>query len=304
MLNFRAELPIMGIPTAFHATTPELLDAAVGPLECWRGGPREPGARTIEVRLSVDERVAASSAEARVEVVGPLLRLGGGGIRARADARRGIAECGVPSEMAANPGRLGVEVIDTLLLFLLTRAGRIPLHAAGIVMGGTAMVLTGPRGMGKSTLAVAALDARLPLLSDDAVYLQTEPAFKVWGYPRPVRVLPDAGRVGGRFATGRPSLRGGRWKIGVEVEDSAVSLGAERGVLCLLRRGARAALDPLDPAQAVELVMASLDPGFDHFREQLPAALQLLTRDGAWRLTLSPDPGEGLAALRGIAARR
>jgi hypothetical protein len=73
---------------------------------------------------------------------------------------------------------------------------------------------------------------------------------------------------------------------------------AGRAALFLLERGDRAALHPISPDQAVERMMALLEPGFDHFREQLPAAIRAVAAGGAWRLTLSADPAEALRLLR------
>jgi hypothetical protein len=290
-----ADLVLMGIPTRFEADRPELLDAALAACAAW---PRPDGAGSdagIRIALRSGSGEGAGGAPT-VRVAGGRLVLEGPGVRGEADAARREAVCTVPPELAGNPGRLAAEVVDTLALFLLTRAGRVPLHAAGVMLGDTAVVLAGRSGTGKSTLALAALRAGLRVLSDDAVYVQLEPRLRVWGFPRPIHLLPDAEADPG----GVLRLRGGRWKVAVPPGEWAGEPVAERAVLCLLERGRAVALEPMGPDAAVEEVTASLEPGFDHFRGEVPAVARALAAGGAWRLTLSPDPAEAVAALRGV----
>jgi hypothetical protein len=66
--------------------------------------------------------------------------------------------------------------------------------------------------------------------------------------------------------------------------------------LCVLEFGTEAALDRIDQAEALRRC-GQLEAGFDLLREPIDAALETLTRDGAWRLTLSPHPAEAIALL-------
>ena len=56
---------------------------------------------------------------------------------------------------------------------LLARGGGA-LHAAGVLIGNRAYLLVGPSGCGKTTWARTAAGARLPVLSDDCVLVDTE----------------------------------------------------------------------------------------------------------------------------------
>jgi hypothetical protein len=73
---------------------------------------------------------------------------------------------------------------------------------------------------------------------------------------------------------------------------------AERAAICLLERGDRVALHQIDAEDAVAHMAARVEPGFDHFRDALPAAVGALAAGGTWRLTLSADPGEAIRAAR------
>jgi hypothetical protein len=77
----------------------------------------------------------------------------------------------------------------------------------------------------------------------------------------------------------------------------ARATSAESGVLCLLQRAGDPALVPLSPEHGVAGLLATLEPGFDHFRDTLPEALRRLAAGGCWRLTLAADPAESFAML-------
>ncbi len=288
----------LGIATVVEAGDPALLRAALAPYSAWAADGDADGP-VLRLRVDLDPDLpdppgpgGGDSVDVRAD--GARLAISGPGVRGGADAARGEAWCAVSPALAADPPRLAAEALDTLLLFLLTRAGRVPLHASGVVVRGTAAVLSGPSGSGKSTLALAALGAGLPVLSDDTVYVQLRPALRVWGFPRPIHVFPDDAPAG---AGGGLRLRSGRWKTAVPLPSSGPPV-ADRAALFLLERGNRAALRPLDAQEAVDGVVASLEPGFDHFREQLPAAVRAIAAGGAWRLTLSAHPAEALRLLR------
>jgi len=169
-------------------------------------------------------------------------------------------------------------------------------HSAAFLLGGLALVLAGPSGSGKSTLALAAAERGYPVLSDDTVFVQREPSFRLWGFPRPIHVYPADAPAGVHPIRNR----GGKLKAALAVDAPALSAG--RAALVLLERGAEVALSPAAPAEVVEALM-DLDAGFDLLAAESRAALQALALEGAWRLTLAKDPVAAIAALRaGFAA--
>ncbi|MBV9775156.1 MAG: hypothetical protein JO040_14480 [Gemmatimonadetes bacterium] len=290
-----ADLSILGIRVRLEADDMALLEAALAGFGAWPRIERADDPGAVRIRLRSGSGGAGEEAPS-VEVAGNRLVLAGPGVAGGADAERREAWCSVAPELATDPARLAAEVLDTLALFLLTRVGRVPVHAAGVLMGGTAVVLAGRSGSGKSTLALTALRAGCRVLSDDTVYVQTEPRFRVWGFPRPIHVFPEQGEGGGVLR-----LRAGRWKVALSPGDEWPGEPvAERAMLCLLERGERVALRRIGADEAVAAMTASLESGFDHFRGELPGAVGALAAGGAWRLTLSADPAEALAALRGV----
>lgn len=280
----------MGRPVVVTASDAALLDAVAQAYADWSGSAPADGA-PIRLTLETGDE-AASQAAIRIEVDGQRLRLSGGGVEGSADAGSLTAVCRVPRGLAARPGALASEVTDPLLLFLLTRSGRTPLHAAGVMCGRTAAVLAGPSGSGKSTLSLAAVARGLRILSDDTVYIQLQPSLRVWGMPRPVHVFPaDAPRF-----TPETRLRAGKLKAVLPLPPWSEPPVAELAAVVLLERGETIRLEPVEPSVAA-LALSRLEPGFDLLAEQSARAVAALTRSGAWRLTLARDPGAAIDVL-------
>jgi hypothetical protein len=293
------ELGLLGLRVRVESADAVLLASATTALADWGGEPVPPGAARLRVRLQVAE--SGPQLAAGLEVTGTTLKLSGVHAAGWAEGGAGVAECHVAAALGADPGALADEVLEPLLLFLLTRAGRIPLHAAGFLLDGGAVVLAGPGGAGKSSLAGEALRAGLPVLGDDIVFLELAGRLRIRGLPRPLHLPATASSPGGGVG---PRWRGGRWKERVAVPAARTALLAERGVLCVLARGGEPGLAPVPAEAAVAEVLASLEAGFDHFRAVLPGALERLAAGGCWRLVPDPDPAVSFALLRaGLAAR-
>jgi hypothetical protein len=261
------------------------------------------GQPRIEIALTLgDGETAGTSTEglsAAIRAVGSRLTISGGGIEGWADAVTGRAACIVPRRYLGRPAALAEEVLDPLMLFLLTRTGgRTPLHAAGVMIGDTAWALAGRSGAGKSTLALCAAGRGLPVLSDDSVYVQMAPRLRIWGFDRPIHILPDEAPPGDHAMR----LRGGRHKAALDLPRGVAGVRhADRAQLVLLARGPRPALERVTPDLAIAQ-LARLDEGFDLLAQASAQAVVALAAQGAWRLTLSDDPQAALDLLVAQAA--
>jgi hypothetical protein len=280
----------MGRPVVVVATEARLLAAVAQAYGAWRQASPADGA-PIRLALEAGEE-DWTGGEAEVVVDGPRLRLTGAGIEGWADATSLSAFCRIPQGLERDAALLASEATDTLLLFLLTRSGRIPVHAAGVCCGDLALVLAGPSGSGKSTLSLAAMARGLQILSDDTVYIQLQPGLRIWGFPRPVHVFPaDAPRF-----TPASRLRKGKLKAAVPVPEPQAPPVAERAALILLQRGEAVSIERVEPAVAAR-ALARLEPGFDLLAEESAAAAKALAAPGAWRLTLGHDPAVAIERL-------
>ena len=96
-----------------------------------------------------------------------------------------------------NPGTIGDVtgvLVGPVLGGLLRLWRRVSLHGCVVASGGSAVVILGRRGAGKSTLAAAMARAGHPVLSDDLAALSERAPEDWWvepGYPR-LRLAPDS----------------------------------------------------------------------------------------------------------------
>jgi hypothetical protein len=285
-------LSIMGRPVLIQAGDPALRAALADAYPVWPAGPADGPPITLAITLAMRTGNAAGSAQTCIEVQGSRLLLSGDGIGGWADASTLSAACTVPESLLGEPARLAEEVTDTLLLFLLTRSGRVPLHAAAFVCGDIAVLLAGPSGSGKSTLTLAAMSRGLRILSDDTVYIQLQPRLRIWGFPRPAHVFPaDAPGF-----IGATRLRGGKLKAAIKLPPWREPPVADQAALVLLTRGNTIQLEPV--AQAVAAASLSrLDAGFDLLAQESAQAIAAITAHGAWHLTLAQDPDAAIQTL-------
>jgi hypothetical protein len=281
----------LGIPLEVETNEPELLTAVAETCRGWEDDV-DPAARHLHLILILDEH-AREAGEADVRVDGQYLRIAGNGIEASADAESGFAWCKVSPAQLLDHDVLRRNLLDPIILFLVTRRGRAPIHAAGFLAGDLAVLLAGPAGAGKSCLALAAYQAGFRLLSDDTVYVSAAPALRIWGIPRPIHLFPEDAPAS---ATGPVRIRNGKLKQIVALRRAASPIVARRAALCVLDFGASAALDRIDQAEALRRA-GPLEAGFDLLQGPIDAALKALTRGGAWRLTLSQHPAEAIALL-------
>jgi hypothetical protein len=281
------ELLPFGVPTLVIADDPQLLAAARAAYAHWSAEAPLAGP-ALELRLEIG---SASSCEVSFEigVEGSRLEIRGEGIEGAADATTGIASARFPRAFADDASAL-LELMDTLMLFMLARRGRTPIHASAFVVGGQAIVLAGKSGSGKSTLAFAAARRGLSLLSDDTIFVEIQPAFALWGFPRPIHLFPEDGPAGDHPTR----LRNAKLKMAVDAPK--VALKADKAVLVLIERGERLALQAVTTGAAVNSLMR-LDPGFDLLAAQSREAIEALAAKGAWRLTLERDPDAAIDFL-------
>ncbi len=325
-------LPVLGIPVRFHADDPRLRAAARRAFGRWRAldealtvpesaesGPTirllfDPAAREerSEVRSAVSTmpletgRPATPATTIRTPRPGALV-LTAPGIEARADAGRNEATVEVAEPALADEDILR-HALDTVVLFLLTRLDRQPVHGAAVARDGAGVVLAGASGVGKSTLAYAAWLDGFQVLSDDAVYVQLDPAVRVWGMGRPAHLradtvawFPEIVRAPLRERPSVDRKRALPVHDDARDEELAPPLMVQRTALCLLERGAGPTrAEAVDPDVLVTRLASSLDPGFDVFRDTIRPRLSALARGGAWRLVIGGPPREAIPILREI----
>jgi hypothetical protein len=246
------------------------------------------------LRMRVELRPAlAGTGQTEMHVEGAVVRVRGPGVLAYAALDRGIARCAVSAAYLEQPTALRLEVLGPLMLMLLTRRDRTPLHASAFIADGLAVLLAGRSGAGKSCLARAADLAGLQVLSDDTVFVQLEPRLKVWGWPTAAHLL--AQDVPG--AAGPTRSRKGKVKQIVPLRSaSPTAVSCDRAVLCFLSRETAPGLTRIS-ATAVQERLWPLDEGFDLLPGPIAEAVARLSARGAWELRLSSQPAEAIRLL-------
>jgi energy-coupling factor transporter ATP-binding protein EcfA2 len=157
----------------------------------------------------------------------------------------------------------------------------------------TAVVLAGPSGSGKSSLALAAAHAGLTVLSEDTVFVQLRPKLRLWSRMDAIHVLERDAPAG---ALGAMRFRSGRWK---KILPMAMPQNfADEAVLCVLAAGADLSLTPMAPEDAIAALTANPEPGYEFYGARSVEAVRMLAVNGAWRLTLSKSPHEAIDLIR------
>jgi hypothetical protein len=207
----------------------------------------------------------------------------------------------LPGPPPENPAAFRSHVLLYGFLSQLRNHGLMAVHGSALVKDGRAVLLRGPGGAGKTTLAYAGARSRFRLLAEDVVWVDLRDG--VWrGMPWHVHLLPDAGRLFPEL-DGRPAVLESAGKMKLEVDLDTVRPGstateATPGPIVLLERepGQGSRLDPLAPDAALDLWRRSPAGTEEDFPGYLDHAKDLL-KSGAWRLRLGTDLDEALGLL-------
>jgi hypothetical protein len=194
-------------------------------------------------------------------------------------------------------------VLEGMVLLLLGRHDRHPVHAAALRSGDCALLLQGPTGVGKSTLTYVAHRAGIEVLAEDSVHVQRESEFRVWGFTRRVHLLEDARE---HFAELRQhgAVRtsvNGEQKLAIDITPRLVSLPpfVRRARVCLLsRHDGAVSWTTASPAEIRSALLTAPEAELDLNPQRRALVAEALAAPGGWRLVLSNQPDEALPYLR------
>jgi hypothetical protein len=285
-IQIYGDTSLFGFGIRFETTRPGLLDAALALY------PEHEGVSDCEPSIYVvlETYEVKEIAPDNVRIDGMELSVVRDGIFLRADGARQRGACIFPNVL---PDKNMVrESINTVAMYLVAQAGRIPVHASAVMFGDRAIVLAGQSGAGKSSLAMAADRAGYPVLSDDTIFVQTKPEFCIWALPQAIHVFEKDAPAG---AANGMRFRSGRWKHTLPI--TAPRHRAEQAVLCVLARGDIVTLEPIPEADAVGTLTRDPEPGYEFYGDRAVEAVCAVARGGTWKLTLARDPDAAIAAL-------
>jgi hypothetical protein len=300
-LSFVAEFAPTGIPLRVLSNQHEVVVSVEEALESWKDFPiafEWKGSKPLIVRLICHDDGGGGPVVPIYRMPKEnLLLIALGKNLALADRDTGDATAYVTPDLVEDQGAFRYSLLQAVLVFLLTPRDRIPVHAAAIVKGERALLFSGPPGVGKSTLALAAARSGYQVLADDAVYVQQRPALQIWGLSPyahlpsfALQAFPGAEWMIVQGATGRKGKvlvdlrRGGYWPW---------PPAARSATLCTVARSeAEASLKPISLEQLSVRLLETLPTGFDLFREELRHMLLAWPQRLGWELSLPSQPHE------------
>jgi len=312
-LRHVVELPVLGVPVRFESNSAAAIEAVEDAFGVWRAlraSPELIAPLSLRVRLIVHDGDEGGAPHAPVTCRMPdadRVVVHTPGSVAIADTSRGEAVAYVTPALLADRAHVQYEIIEGMTLTLVTARDRYPVHAAAITRGQVALLLAGPPGTGKSTLAYQAYRHGLRVLSDDAAYVQLEPEFRLWGIPDRVHLLASAGAHFPELVGRQPSLlANGDEKLVVRLPaawpapEAAVPVASRVGVCLLERSGAAAFRAPASAAEVQAFLKEGLGLSRVRFGGAMDQALARLVPAGGWRLSLSANPADAVPHLDAI----
>ncbi len=300
-LRHSLELPVLGIPVRVRSNARAVVEVAESSFGDWRALERHPdlleAGGGVDVRLVVHDAPDGAAGIAYRRPDATTMVFYGAGCAGFADAQRGIAVGYVTPAMASDVEQFRYTVLEALVLFLVTGPNRYPLHASAIARRGVGLLLAGPGGSGKSTLAWAARGGGWEVLSDDVVYVQSSPVWRIWGAGSRSYLPADAAHHFPDLSELEAEVTvGGRRKLVVRRAAPVPPVCARAGI-CLLTPGAGSPhLEAMSEAETLDALTSNLEPGFDDFVRAAPERLLPLAQRG-WRLRLGPDPHAAIPLL-------
>ena len=234
---------------------------------------------------------------------------GGGHDLATVDVDAGVAVGFVGPDTARDAALVRYAYLESMALSMLPRGrGYLAIHAAGVVRAGVGLVIQGPAGAGKSTLALACARRGFGVFAEDTVFVRvTTTGIELWGMPWMQRLLPDARGLFPDLAVLDARLQAnGETKI--EVDLDAIQPGravpcAPSGPVVVVARGTGGPtrVEPIEPGDLDD------DPDAETLEIHWPwdggwtaahvRGSDLLGRNGLYRLHMNGTPDEAVDAL-------
>lgn len=196
------------------------------------------------------------------------------------------------SPALASDSRYWRTVIFPILVSIVAGSiGLVELHASCVARDQQGFVLIGPSRSGKSTLAMALIEAGFQLLSDDRVFLAVKSGqLLAFGLSRPLKLRRDAALWFEQFRDGEPTDRQGEESVyyfepSQHATQQAFQPCKPEVVLFLERQRATgfrmAGMDPADAKRCIEADVMAEAPGAMKTQQRAIDALLALP---CWRL--------------------
>jgi hypothetical protein len=331
-LTFEQEFPLLGIPLRVRSNARRAIELAAESFSAWRSLDPTLIARDIRVEMRVivhDSPESNGAHEANGAGMdshddaafvyrrhGPVLAASCGSTLLTIDLDRRLYVAFVPAAALDRPEWYAWH-INGMARFAVSPNDRHPFHAATFVIDHTAVMVTGPTGGGKSTLAYAALRQRYALLCEEATHVSLANGLSLWGDADRISLAADAVTFFPELAAWPVrALPGGRMKRAypVTLVQRQPPL-CHRGpvMLCVLTRPRAGPsivespiieppiIEPLSSLEREAALSSDLEDGFDQFPDAHARLVKAFAHVPAWRLTVGSDPDDAVRTLATMA---
>ncbi len=182
--------PVLGIPIRFNCESDRLARMVSKIYPPGPGGEGEPEMRILLKHAGA--RARDLSVPAQFVVDDECLEGRSGDTRFRANRVQGCAEALLCGRMLGNDYLLRHQVFNTLCFYLLTYRHYYPVHGACFRFDRWNVLCLGKSGVGKSTLAFAAMQRGLPVVSEDICFVGADPRLGIRADCRELHLCPDS----------------------------------------------------------------------------------------------------------------
>ncbi len=280
----------LGFPVEIAANRREVLEAAE---QSWRAYPKLFEEPPYRVRVFLDGEAPAPGPPAYRQQGHLFVVVCDAANFAVSDATRRLAACWISRGALARPEWFRSYLLEAVVYAGLTQLYLTPLHAACVAHNGRGVLLCGPAGAGKSTLAYACIRQGWAYLADESPALvRNRDDRLVLGKPDSLKLAAEAARRFPELSDRRPE-RGGNGESAIFVCTAgfprAFAVQADLVVL-LERTDAVTQLSPVEPGLALIELLAEIPFFGEEVYAEQKRSLERLLAPGAWRLRYrSPD---------------
>ena len=305
-----AEVSPFGIPVQLRSNSIEVTESVRETYGQFDGTADFPPAEPpIRIRIAVVADRSAPVDVDRVEWQFPtadtaLMR--SNGLIGTLDLAARTAVAYIERSFLAQQAQLRHTVLEGMILTLVGRYDRHPVHGAALRAGDAAVLLHGPSGVGKSTLSYLAHRNGIDVLADDVIRVQLEPELRIWGMSGRVHLPADSRRRFSELAGTSEMVRSsaGSAKLAVDLAPPPAGLPpyVRRVKVCLVERGDTLRLTPATPAEIERAILESREAKSDLNPVRRTRVAALLADGGGWRLQLGGRLRPVLGRLREMLA--
>jgi hypothetical protein len=193
---YNLEYPVLGIRTIIKSDIIQVYKLAESRFGHWLNlsqidiSPNPPLIVTI-YKSSISSFVSESST-IQYNVDKDILSADAAGVVFTADRRSGRAEAYVNPSLADLSDFFQKNILECMVLFLVTSTDREPLHASAVIRNQKALLICGNSGSGKTTLAYSLYKRGAYILSESSTYIASRNGFQLWGDPLGFNFEPGA----------------------------------------------------------------------------------------------------------------